>query len=156
MAGVALLWLFDIHIQASSQESGRYVSADQIVQNIESIFTNSDNENLAGSKEWRLLWWNTIIDYTIDGKYFWKGKGFGINLADDDGFQVEIDHSLRNPHNGHLTMLARGGVPMLALWAVCQLTLGYGLVSAAWSARRQRISIGLACWSSCSFIGCPS
>ena len=28
-----------------------------------------------------------IIDYTVFGDYFWTGKGFGISLADDDGFQ---------------------------------------------------------------------
>ncbi|MGD0463749.1 MAG: O-antigen ligase family protein [Tepidisphaeraceae bacterium] len=136
--GVALLWIFNVHIDMPTHEVGRVVSADQIVQNVESIFIDSGNEDLAGSKEWRLLWWNTIYDYTIRGKYFWEGKGFGINLADDDGFQVELDHSLRNPHNGHLTMLARGGVPMLAIWAACQLTLAYGLVSAAWSAHRRK------------------
>jgi len=25
--------------------------------------------------------------YTIHGRYFWTGKGFGVNLADDDGFR---------------------------------------------------------------------
>jgi hypothetical protein len=134
---VTLLWLFNIQIQTTIRDSGRIVSADQIVENLQSIFSDSNNENLDGSREWRLLWWNTIADYTLHGDYFWKGKGFGVNLADDDGFQVEADHSLRNPHNGHLTMLARGGVPMLVLWAICQFTLGYGLVRSAWSARRR-------------------
>lgn len=135
--GVALMWILNIHIATSTEEHGRYISADQIINNVQSIYSDSDDENLSGSKQWRLLWWDTIIDYTIHGQYFWKGKGFGVNLADDDGFQVEADHSLRSPHNGHLTMLARGGVPMLVLWAVCQLTLGYGLVSGAWSAHRR-------------------
>ncbi|HEX4055376.1 MAG TPA: O-antigen ligase family protein [Tepidisphaeraceae bacterium] len=134
--GVAVMWLLNIRIATSTAEHGRYISADQIISNIQSIYSNSDDENLSGSKQWRLLWWDTIIDYTIHGKYFWKGKGFGVNLADDDGFQVTADHSLRSPHNGHLTMLARGGVPMLTLWAICQLTLGYGLVSCGWSAHR--------------------
>jgi hypothetical protein len=57
------------------------------------------------------------MGYTFNGQYFWTGKGFGINLADDDGFQMLADHSLRNPHSVHMTMLARGGVPMLACWA---------------------------------------
>jgi hypothetical protein len=135
--GVLALWLFDVHIVSASGEAGREISADQIISNVNSIFNDTNNENLEGSKTWRLAWWDTIIKYTIHGKYFWQGKGFGINLADDDGFQVEADHSLRNPHNGHLTMLARGGVPMLALWALCQLTLGYGLVTGAYSAHRR-------------------
>jgi hypothetical protein len=135
--GVAMLWLFNIHISTASGEEGRDISADQIISNVVSIFTDSKDDSLAGTKAWRLQWWDTIINYTIHGKYFWQGKGFGVNLADDDGFQVEADHSLRNPHNGHLTMLARGGVPMLALWAICQLTLGAGLAANAYSARKR-------------------
>ena len=51
------------------------------------------------------------------GEPSWTGKGFGINLADDDGYQgTAWEGQLRSPHNGHLTMLARGGVPGLALW----------------------------------------
>jgi len=135
--GVFVLWIFDIHIQISPHQPDRDVSADQIVDNVKSIFGDSKEETLSGSKAWRLAWWDSIIKYTIHGKYFWDGKGFGVNLADDDGFQVEADHSLRNPHNGHLTILARGGAPMLSLWALCQLTLGYGLISGAISARRR-------------------
>ena len=55
-------------------------------------------------------WTAGLLKYTLDGKYFWEGKGFGINLADDDGYQVEEDSSLRDPHNGHLNILARAGV----------------------------------------------
>jgi hypothetical protein len=136
--GVAVLWVLNVQITISVNDPAREISADQIVKNVQSIFSDSDDQGLAGTKEWRLRWWDTIIQYTFHGKYFWSGKGFGVNLADDDGFQVEADHSLRSPHNGHLTMLARGGVPMLAIWALTQLTLGYGLVSAAYSARRRR------------------
>ena len=66
-----------------------------------------------------MAWWDTIIDYTVNGPYFWTGKGFGINLADADGFQVGdvgTDTSLRAPHNGHMEILARTGVPGFALW----------------------------------------
>ncbi len=135
--GLTLMWLLNIRIETDALEAGRDISADQIVANVTSIFYDTNEETLDGSKQWRLRWWDTIIDYTFHGDYFWKGKGFGVNLADDDGFQVEADHSLRNPHNGHLTMLARGGVPMLGLWIICQLTLGFGLISSAYSAHRR-------------------
>src|SRR5690606_25549056 len=39
----------------------------------------------------------------------------------EDGFQVNEDSSLRSPHNGHLTVLARSGVPGFALWAMLHL-----------------------------------
>jgi hypothetical protein len=133
IGGVFLLWVLDIHV-ATAGGNKREISSDQVFQNIQSIFADSDNDVLSGSKEWRLLWWDTIIRYTIHGRYFWTGKGFGVNLADDDGFQVNKDDSLRSPHNGHLTMLARAGVPGLALWIVVQLTWILGVVSCGWSA----------------------
>jgi hypothetical protein len=135
--GLSFMWLLNIRIETDALEPGRYIAADQIVSNVASIFVDTNEDTLDGSKQWRLRWWDSILDYTFHGQYFWKGKGFGVNLADDDGFQVEADHSLRNPHNGHLTMLARGGVPMLGLWILCQLTLGYGLITSAWSARQR-------------------
>jgi hypothetical protein len=117
--GLALFWVTDIRIELPP--SGRYLSFEQFAENINSIAGDTDREELGGSKRWRLEWWNTIYDYTFQGKYFWMGKGFGINLADDDGFQVMADHSLRSPHNGHLTILARMGVPGFALWVGAQL-----------------------------------
>jgi O-antigen ligase len=69
-----------------------------------------------GTKEWRLLWWNKIINYTFHGQYFWTGRGFGINLATVDGFDPFQDGALRSPHNGHMTILARTGVPGFMLW----------------------------------------
>jgi O-antigen ligase len=65
---------------------------------------------------WRLLWWAKIVNYTIGGDYRWMGKGYGINLATDDGFQVSDDDSLRSPHNATMTILARSGVIGLLLW----------------------------------------
>lgn len=96
----------------------REVSVQQMVENVTSIFGEGDNSagGLEGTKQWRLRWWDAIIQYTVNGPYFWMGKGYGINLADSDGFQVQADGSLRSPHNGHLTILARSGVPGFALW----------------------------------------
>ena len=88
----------------------RKISVEQIVANIGSVVSDDSDPILADSKEWRARWWETIVEYTFDGPYFWTGKGFGINLADDDGFQVLDDGSLRAPHNGHLLFLARTGV----------------------------------------------
>ncbi len=40
------------------------------------------------------------------------------------------DNSLRSPHNGHLTILARTGVPGFALWAGMQLAWAAGVFDA--------------------------
>ncbi|NPA71407.1 MAG: O-antigen ligase family protein [Gammaproteobacteria bacterium] len=99
----------------------RNISITQMTDNVISILIPSQSTSLEGTKKWRLEWWRKIVNYTVYGPYFWSGKGFGINLADDDGFQVTDDHSLRSPHNGHLTILARMGVPGFALWLIMQI-----------------------------------
>ena len=71
-----------------------------------------------GTIRWRLQWWRTIIRYTFEGPYLLTGKGFGINLADSDGFQPEKNHSLRDPHNVFMTFLARSGAPGLLLFLI--------------------------------------
>jgi len=98
----------------------RPVSAGQILLNARSVVGSSQTW-LDNTKQWRLRWWSDILRYTFAGPYFWSGKGFGVNLADDDGYQVAYDKSLRSPHNGHLTMLARGGVPAFGLWLLTNI-----------------------------------
>jgi O-antigen ligase len=44
---------------------------------------------------------------------------------------VKRDRSLRSPHNGHLTILARTGVPGFALWIVFLLAHGFALLQGA-------------------------
>ncbi len=121
VVAAALLWASNLSVPIPGGK-GRVISFDQELTNLTSTVGDSGNEGLDSNKEWRLNWWKEIRRYTFHGPYFWKGKGFGINLADDDGFQVLADHSLRNPHSVHMTMLARGGVPMLALWVAVQAT----------------------------------
>lgn len=104
-----------------------------------------------GTFRWRLYWWETIIDYTIKGPYFWLGKGYGINLADSDGFQVTRDHSLRSPHNATMNFLARSGWPGLILWLAFLLALGIAMFSGVISKRfapglREQLLWLLAYW----------
>jgi hypothetical protein len=134
LAGFILLYALNPSLDVGSNQ-GRTLSFTQLVDNITSVVLDSDRGNLQGTKEWRLAWWEEIIDYTVDGPYFWTGKGFGINLADDDGFQVLADRSLRAPHNGHMALLARGGVPLVGLWILIQVAFGIGLFRAARRAR---------------------
>ncbi|MEM1110042.1 MAG: O-antigen ligase family protein [Planctomycetota bacterium] len=113
---VTLVAISDVSVQVPGRE--REFSARQLLLNVVTIFDSGDAAgDLDDTKTWRLDWWQTIFDYTIGGEYFWQGKGFGVNLANDDGFQVWLEsESLRSPHNGHLTVLARAGVPGFVLW----------------------------------------
>jgi hypothetical protein len=128
VSGLLLLAIVDFRVEMPGRE--REISAEQIVNNVASIFGHSDSGDLHDTKRWRLEWWNVIVDYTISGDYFWTGKGFGVNLADDDGFQCNEDGSVRSPHNVHMTFLARMGVPGLVLWTLVQLTWALGIARA--------------------------
>lgn len=116
------------------QLQGRTISLSQVVQNAISIVDAPSNSGLAGTIDWRLNWWDRVIHYTILGDNFWTGKGFGINLADSDGFQTNGD--LRSPHNGTMTILARSGVPGLTLWLMILATFYGSMVRTYRSARR--------------------
>lgn len=118
---------------------GRSIGPQQIARNFESLLGSSNAANLDGTKEWRLRWWRTIETYTLHGPYFWTGKGFGVNLAIDDGFVVGQELGgppLRVPHNVHYTLLARAGVPGLALWVLLEVTWFAMMARAILLARR--------------------
>jgi hypothetical protein len=132
---VLMLFVTNLKIEIPGGK-GREISFDQFVTNVRSTFGDTGNEGLDSNKEWRILWWQKIIEDTFNGPYFWTGKGFGINLADDDGFQVNSDRSLRSPHSIHMTMLARMGVPGLTLWAGLNLAWAWFMIGAYFHARR--------------------
>jgi O-Antigen ligase len=114
----------------------RSLSVDQLVQNALSLFGSEGGSVNEATKNWRYAWWNTIIDYTVNGQYAATGKGFGINLADADGFQVLADGSLRAPHSVHFEILARAGVPGLVLWILLQGAFCVTLLRSAFRASR--------------------
>ena len=114
---LALLYIVDFNVPLH-QSNDRNLSVRQMVDNVVSITGSAGKGDLDDDKKWRLIWWKKIEAYTFAGPYFWSGKGFGVNLADADGFQG-TDMSgppLRSPHNSHLSILARMGVPGFALW----------------------------------------
>ena len=124
--------------QAAEQHSARQISTRQIVANVQSIAGHSD-PSLEGSRTWRIEWWTRIMDDTIYGPNFWTGRGFGINLAVVDGFGSIRDAApLRSPHNAHMTILARAGVPGLALWLAFLAAWMVMIFGAMRSAQRRR------------------
>jgi hypothetical protein len=110
--------------------------------NLASVFGTDDQSagGLEGNKQWRLAWWSKIADYTFRGEYFWVGKGFGVNLADNDGFQTSLSTPLRSPHSAFMTMLARAGVPGLAFWLLSQVSWLWVMLRAHVKARRHKES----------------
>jgi len=129
--------------------TAREFSLRQLTDSLKSVAGNSPRSDLEATREWRLIWWREIIDYTVEGPYFWTGKGYGVNLADSDGFQVGTrDEPLRSPHSSHLTFLARSGVPGFVLWISLQLTWLSLLVKSYVQARRHEAKkwLGIFAW----------
>jgi O-antigen ligase/polysaccharide polymerase Wzy-like membrane protein len=141
---LSLAILFNPSIEGGG---GRQISARQVVPSVLSIFQDDVAPEFDGTRRWRLEWWDKIYNYTVVGPYFWTGKGFGINLAVDDGFDVG-DGVLRSPHNGHLTVLARMGVPGVGLWAAVHLAFGLAMLSLFRRASRagDHLLSGVALW----------
>ena len=124
---VIVFFAFDLNI---SFRVDRPISTEAMVETVKSIFNFTGVSYYDGPRQWRLDWWSKILDYTVYGDYFWTGKGYGVNLANDDGFQVfEMFQAqpLRSPHNSHLTFLARSGVPGFIVWIALQVVFGISL-----------------------------
>ncbi len=126
----------DYRETASSIE--RPISTRQIVNNIVST-VGEGQEQTEGTKRWRVDWWNVIVNNTVYGPYFWTGRGFGLNLAEADGVMDNhrLTHPLRSPHNVHVTILARAGVPGLALWGAFLASWLGMMMRTMWIARRR-------------------
>ena len=144
-AGAATIGIDDVTVRSGqfvpepippAPSQGRPLTLQQMIENLFSVFGESSDPGLEGTKQFRLAWWGEIVDYTVFGEQFLTGKGFGVNLADDDGFQTTADGSLRAPHNSHLTVLARMGVPGFVLWLFLQGAFSIGLLRATLAHRR--------------------
>lgn len=139
MLFVAILLLVTLLLVLPEKENTnrfqRQISPVQLAKNMVSIFMPAEQWGLEGTKRYRIEWWNKIIDYTFFGDYFLTGKGYGINLAASDGQLIKGDTSLRSPHNAHLTILARSGVPGFALWVMLNLAWIIGIIRAIFLAK---------------------
>lgn len=135
---ITLAVALDTEPQVAMTTRERTLSPRQLVENLLSITGRQSAGDLSDTRSWRLEWWENIVDYTIFGRYFWTGKGFGVNLADDDGFQVASpdEAPLRSPHNVFMTVLARMGVPGAALFGLLLASFAATLVRGYWQAQK--------------------
>jgi hypothetical protein len=113
-------------IKVEDKIQGRNTGIAQLQKNFSSILGGKVEGSLSDNIVWRLAWWGKIIDYTFAGPHFWMGKGLGLNIAVDDGIPADdsTDRTpLRAPHNFHLHILARYGVPIFIAWLVFMVYL---------------------------------
>ncbi|MBT8203174.1 MAG: O-antigen ligase family protein [Acidimicrobiia bacterium] len=126
----ALILAFSFNIRFDLER--RTVSVDQLFSNILSIDydfdpdgTNEDDGTIA----WRIQLWTLVMEDTFTAERFLSGFGFGPNLAARYGFVAgpDVGPELRNPHNSHLSVVARMGLIgaglWLALWGIWFRTL---------------------------------
>ena len=128
------------YVPAESSDE-RSISTRQVIDNVLSTVGQSGDHS-ESTKEWRLRWWDIIVEDTTHGPNFWTGRGFGRNIAEEDGFGRHVSPSgsppLRSPHDVHATMLARAGVPGLLLWLGFVISWFWMIGRAAMDARRLR------------------
>ena len=88
--------------------------------NVEGEIAPEEGEN-ANTANWRLELWGEVWSDVVGFERGIAGFGFGESLADrydksDTRFEEEL--RLRNPHNSHLSVLARMGVTGAVLWTL--------------------------------------
>jgi hypothetical protein len=112
-----LMIVLPIYASIKVQENfqGRKVGIEQVTQNIGSFVGASKDANLEDNKIWRLVWWAKILDYSFSPSYFLQGKGLGMSLSETDEV-ISEEAEVRSPHNFHLTLMARFGVPIFCIW----------------------------------------
>ncbi|NNC91498.1 MAG: O-antigen ligase family protein [Acidimicrobiia bacterium] len=118
----------------------RELSVEQVIENIQSV---SEEATTGGrydnTTQWRLELWNLVSEDVLRAERVLTGFGFGENLALRYDFADQSKSSLlRNPHNSHLSVLARMGTVGIALWIGMFGSWYMGLVRA----RRQFLELG--------------
>ncbi len=137
---VLIVFLMATNLQLTSSKQGVNISFDQLTANVVSLVAEGEGR-LESTKEWRLDWWKEIINYTFAGRYFWIGKGYGVNLAVADGFENQLFPGLRSPHNVFMTILARSGVPGFVLWCLFLLSLCVKLIWGIFRSMRANLTL---------------
>lgn len=109
-----LLFAMDARIETGKRE----ISVRQIVENVQSVFSDGEDSTLDGTKRWRLALWTGITQDVVYGDFPF-GFGMGPNIAERyNSVPVQLDafQTLRSAHNSHLGILARMGIPGLTIW----------------------------------------
>jgi O-antigen ligase len=118
----------------------RELSVEQVLENIQSVSEEaSTGGRYDNTTQWRLELWNLVSEDVLRTERVLTGFGFGENLALRFAFENESESvPLRNPHNSHLSVLARMGTVGMALWIAMFATWYMGLIRA----RRQFLELG--------------
>ncbi|WP_159081321.1 O-antigen ligase family protein [Nocardioides sediminis] len=95
---------------------GRDYSAQQFVANVVSLTGRETGGNLGGTVDGRKELWSRVLAKQVSEHRVLSGAGFGPNLAAEVGVFDDGEDSLRNPHNTHISVVARMGAFGMLLW----------------------------------------
>jgi hypothetical protein len=121
-------------------KADRVVGAEQLAENIKSLFGKSSQRTAENTTQWRLEWWERIVDNTILSKgHALQGEGFGPEIWPP--FESDVDKPpLRSPHNISMTFLARSGLVGLLLWISVQSLFAFQVSTSIFREFRARRS----------------
>jgi O-antigen ligase len=95
---------------------GREVSVEQFLNNIVSVVDRSaGGSRQATTTQWRIDIWSRVLD-DVSTEHPISGFGPGPDLGRRYGITTDEEAPLRNPHNSHVSVLARMGFVGAALW----------------------------------------
>jgi len=136
-AVIVLAWGVDFRIQTGG--GAREYSVNQLVLNVKSItgMDTGGQGNVDNTIDFRETLWNRVLKRTVETGQLENGWGFGPNLG-SDFLPTHEDRNLRNPHNSHMTVLARMGLVGLGIWLMLWLRWFYGVLRRARAAVRPR------------------
>jgi O-Antigen ligase len=130
--GIALTLMLLLSVQIPFPGlQGRAYSAEQLITNVVSLTGAETPGNLSGTVDGRKQLWMLVLDKQSDERRVLTGAGFGPNLAAEVGVFDDGEDSLRNPHNTHLSVLARMGAVGALLWGVFWVAWYWRMVSAS-------------------------
>jgi hypothetical protein len=132
VVAVTLVLLLDLRLKSERRD----VSLQQVTTNIKSVLGREQGGDLSDTVEWRQQYWMQVFSDSLAPENALQGLGFGPLLPSRYEVPVDADDTqpLRNAHNSHLTLLARAGVPALALWVL--LWLSWAALLTRWIRRR--------------------
>ncbi len=130
-----LAWGFDLGLQTQNRE----ISVSQFTTNIQSVLGSdtATQGQLGDTIDFRELLWKRVLARTVQTGRLENGWGFGPNLG-SDFLPGHADGNLRNPHNSHITVIARLGLVGLGIWVALWLSWLFGVLRRARAAVRIR------------------
>jgi O-antigen ligase len=113
-----LLGILAAALEVKFQLDRRELSVEQVVENIQSVTDEATSgTRFDNTTQWRLNLWGLVVNDVFREERILTGFGFGENVAlRYDSVDTRNSIPLRNPHNSHLSVLARMGIVGSALW----------------------------------------